>query len=89
VVASVRTGSSTGGIGSGTLNGSGSLAVLSSSVPALSCVLLFPAVSPPHPEAPKGKKSTAVPAIPIFRKSLREMFIPTRVLGRVEVGLLR
>jgi cellulose synthase/poly-beta-1,6-N-acetylglucosamine synthase-like glycosyltransferase len=68
----VRIGSNTGGIGSGTLNGSGSLAVLLSSVPALPCVLLFPAVRPPHP---KGKKSTAVPVIPSFRKSLREMFI--------------
>jgi hypothetical protein len=45
------------------------------SVPALPWVLLFPADSPPHPEAPKGKMSTAVPFIPIFRKSLHEMFI--------------
>src|ERR687893_2250011 len=65
--ASVRTGPSTGGIGSGTLNGSGSFALLCSSVPV--------EPSPEHPDAPKERASIAPPARLSLKNSLREISI--------------
>jgi hypothetical protein len=66
VPASVRTGSSTGGTGSGTLKGSGTFALLGNSVP------VEPSPEPEHADAPKA--SVTPPAIPSLKNSPREIF---------------
>src|SRR5918993_2129387 len=63
--ASVRTGWITGGIGSGTLKGSGSFALLGKSVPV--------EPSPEQADAPKGRASATPPASPSFKNSRREI----------------
>src|SRR5215211_7727615 len=60
----VRTGASTGGTSSGTVNGLGSFALLVNNVPV--------EPSPEHAYAPKGSASATPPASPSFRNSLRE-----------------
>src|SRR5918997_4650056 len=66
--ASVRAGSSTGGIGSGILNGSGSFALLGNSVP------VEPSPEPEHADALKGRASVTPPASPSPKNFLREIF---------------
>src|SRR5215204_823571 len=63
--ASVRTGWITGGIDSGILKGSGSLALLGKSVPV--------EPSPEQADAPKGRASATPPASPSFKNSRREI----------------
>src|SRR5215212_11685560 len=63
--ASARSGSSIGGMGSGTSSGSGSFALLGNSVPV--------EPSPEHADAPKGRASATPPASPSFRNSRREI----------------
>ena len=61
-------------MGSGIVNGSGSLAALLSNAPALPSELLLPLNRPPHPEAPNGKNSPTPPARLSLKNSLRESF---------------
>jgi hypothetical protein len=63
----VCVGSSNGGTGSGTLNGSGSFALLDNSVP------VDPSPEREHEDAPKGTASASPPASPSLKNSLREM----------------